>query len=244
MSQTRQLPPAFFVNGRPDVARAVQTGVNWLRDWTKEHGGVPLIITQTGESEGRILQHAPQAGNITRWTIRTIHRSPWDGGPVLVVWANDKILARVADVYKVAAVCAVLDSLDRAPLWLKSRQPVEIGGAKSVLPPIVVVDRIVEIALEHLTNFVNLGTDLVDPSDRSCAIDVVRSLHFGRRQLSPDDAYAWAIQHGWHPRGAGNLRELVIGVAEDKRYRQADPPRSPTGMLAMWAKQALKETES
>jgi len=169
-----------------------------------------------------------------------MYRSAWDGGPVLVVWANDKILGRMDDVYQATAVCAVLDSLDRAPLWLKAHQPTEIGVARSVIPPNVVVDRVVEIALKHLTIFVNLSTDLVDPGDRSCAIDTVRALHVGRKHLSPDDAYAWAIQHGWHPRGSGTLRELVIGIAENKRYRQADPPRNPSELLAMWEREAAE----
>src|SRR2546430_259711 len=123
MGQARPLPPAFFVNGRPDVAHAVQVGVEWLTDWTAKHGGDPVIITPGREPEARVIQAAPQVASFTRQTFRNMLSSPWRGGAVLAVWADDKVLGRVDDDYQVKAVCAVLDSLTHAPLWLKARQP-------------------------------------------------------------------------------------------------------------------------
>jgi hypothetical protein len=237
----RPLSPAFFVNGRPDVAAAVQAGVNWLKAWTVEHGGVPLIITPGREPESRVLKAAPHAASITRQTFRTMLSSPWQGGAVLAVWADDKVLGRIDDDYQVKAVCAVLDSLTHAPLWLKARQPKEIGGADTVLPPAVDLDPIARIALEHLTHSVNLSTGLVHPSDRSHAIDILRALRAGHRTLSPEDAYAWAAQNGWRLDGARDLRELVVGVAAGKRYRQTSRLRPSSELLAMWEREAAKE---
>lgn len=238
MRQPPARRPAFFVNGRPDVSHAVQTGVNWLRDWTAEHGGVPLIITPGREPESRVLQAAPQAAGFTRQTFRTMLSSPWQGGAVLAVWADDKVLGRIDYDYQVKAVCAVLDSFTHAPLWLKARQPTEIGGSGSVLPPAVVMDPVARVALEQLTRHVNLGTGLTHPTDREYAIEIVRALHAGRRKLSPDDAHAWAIQNGWRPDGAGDLRDFVIGVAAGKRYRHRGGTLRPASeLLAMWERE-------
>jgi hypothetical protein len=241
MSEARQRPPAFFVNGRPDVRHAVETGVNWLKAWTSEHGGVPLIITPGREPEGRVIQAAPQAAKFVRQTFRTMLSSPWQGGAVLVVWADDKVLGRIDDDYQVKAVCAVLDSLTHAPLWLKARQPTEIGGSDTALPPAVDLDPVARIALEHLTRSVNLSTGLIHPSDRSHALAVVETLHGGGRKLSPDDAHAWATQHGWRSDGADDLRKLVAGVAAGKAFRQDGPYHSSSEMLAMWEGEAAKK---
>src|SRR5258708_30270206 len=135
MSDARQRPLAFFVNGRPDVTHAVQSGVGWLRDWTAEHGGDPVIITPGRVPEGRVIQAAPQAASFTRKTVRNLLSSPWQGGAVLAVWAGDKVLGRIDDDYRVKAGCAVLDSLTHAPLWLKARQPHEVGRTRTMLPP-------------------------------------------------------------------------------------------------------------
>jgi hypothetical protein len=237
----RPRPPAFFVNGRPDVAVAIQVGVNWLNDWTAEHGGVPLIITPGREPERRVLQAAPQAGSVTRQTFRTMFHSPWQGGAVLAIWSDDKALGRIDDDYRVRAVCAVLDSLTYAPLWLKAWQPVEIGGGESVLPPAVEIDPVARIALEHLTHSVNLSTGLVHPNDRSLAIDYLRALHAGRKKLSPDNTHAWAIQNRWRADGAAELRDLVIGVAAGKHYRYSRMARPSSELLAMWEREAASE---
>jgi len=241
VDEPRPLPPAFFVKGRPDVPRAVQTGVHWLKAWTIEQGGVPLIISPARESEGRIVQMAPDAGRVIRQTFLTMFRSPWKGGPVLAVWADDKVLGQIDDDYRVTAVCTVLDSLTHAPLWLKARQPTEIGGSDSVLPPAVDLDPIARVALEQLTRHVNLGTGLTHPSDRGYAIETVQALHAGRRKLSPDDVHAWAAQHGWRPDGANDLRDLVIGVAAGKHYRHRGGTLRPASeLLAIWKREAAK----
>jgi hypothetical protein len=230
------------VNGRPDVEGAVRLAVEWLKDWTTEQGGVPLIISPTRESEGRILHMAPDAGSVTRQTFSTMFRSPWKGGPVLAVWADDKVLGQVDDEYRVAAVCTVLDSLTHAPLWLKARQPAEVGRSDSVLPPAVDLDPIARVALEQLTRHVNLGTGLTHPSDRGYAIEIVQALRAGRRRLSPDDAHAWAAQHGWRRVGANDLRDIVIRVAEGRRFQHRGGTLRPAPeLLAMWEREAAKK---
>ncbi len=241
MDEPRPLAPAFFVNGRPNVSQAVQTGVNWLMDRTGQYGGVPLIITPTRESESRVLQMAPQAQRVTRQTFSTMFRSPWKGGAALAVWADDKVLGRIDDEFQVTALCTVLDSLAHAPLWLKARQPTEIGGSDSVLPPAVDLDPIARVALEQLTRHVNLGTGLTHPSDRGYAIGIVQALHAGRRRLSPDDAHAWAAQHGWRQDGANELRDIVAWVAAGRRFQHRGGTLRPASeLLAIWEREAGK----
>ncbi len=160
---------------------------------------------------------------------------------MLAVWADDKVLGRIDDDYQVKAICTVLDSLTNAPLWLKARQPTEIGGSGSVLPPAVDLDPIARIALVHLTHHVNLGTGLTHPSDRGYAIETVQALHAGRRKLSPDDAHAWAIQHGWRPDGANDLRDFVIRVAAGRRFQhRGGTLRAASELLAMWEREAAE----
>lgn len=234
-------PPAFFVHDRNDVSRGVQLGVNWLTAWTAEHGGVPVIISPTRDSELRVIGMAPQAQRFTRWTFTTSFRSPWAGGAVLAVWPDDKTLGLIDDHARVSAVCAVLDLLEDGPLWLRTRRPVEVGGAHEIPPAAVIEDPVVRVALNFLTHTVNLSTGLVNPRDRGHAIDVLRALAKGRRKVAPDDAYAFAIQNGWRVDGAKELRQLVIGVAAGKRYRDGGLLRSPTELLSYWEDEAAKE---
>lgn len=234
-------PPAFFVHDRNDVARGVQLGVNWLTSWTAEHGGVPVIISPTRDSELRVIEMAPQAKQFTRWTSTTSFRAPWAGGPVLAIWPDEKTLGIIDDHARVAAVCAVLDLLEDGPLWLRTRRPLEVGGAHEIPPAAVVADPVVRVALTQLTHMVNLSTGLVNPRDRGHAIDVLRALRQGRRQLMPDDAYAFAIQNGWRVDAARELRQLVTGVAAGKRYRDGGMLRSPTELLSYWEGEAAKE---
>jgi hypothetical protein len=231
-------PPAFFVHDRHDVSRGVKLGVNWLAGWTAEHGGSPLIITPTRESERRVVLMAPQASRFERQSIATSFRSPWSGGAVLAIWPDDKTLGIIDDHPRVAAVCAVLDGLEDGPLWARTRRPVEVGGAHQIPPAAVIADPVVRVALTFLTHCVNLSTGLVNPRDRGHAIDVLRALAKGRRQVTPDDAYAWAIQNGWRADAARDLRELVVGVAAGKRYRDGGMLVAPSQLLRIWQNEA------
>lgn len=234
-------PPAFFVHDRHDVPRGVQVGVSWLEHWTAQHGGHPLIITPTRRSEREVVLMAPQASRFERESIATSFPSPWAGGAILAVWPDDKTLGLIDDHPRVTAVCAVLDLLEDGPLWLKTRRPNEVGGAHEIPPAALVADPVVRLALIQLTHMVNLSTGLVNPRDRGHAIDVLRALRQGRRQLTPDDAYAFAIQNGWRVDGAKELRQLVIGVAAGKRYRDGGMLRSPSELLSYWEGEAAKE---
>jgi hypothetical protein len=234
-------PPAFFVHDRHDVTRGVQVGVSWLEQWTAEHGGHPLIITPTRTSEREVVRIAPQARRFDRQSVATSFREPWPGGAVLAIWPDDKTLGLIDDHPRVTAVCAVLDLLEDGPLWLKTRRPTEVGGAHEIPPAAVIGDPVVRVALKQLTNMVNLSTGLVNPRDRGHAIDVLRALATGRRKVAPDDAYAFAIQNGWRVDAAKELRQLVIGVAAGKRYRDGGMLRSPSELLSYWEGEAAKE---
>jgi hypothetical protein len=89
---------------------------------------------------------------------------------------------------------------------------------------------------------VNLSTGLVNPRDRGHAIDVLRALAKGRRHVTPDEAYAWAILNGWRVDAARELRQLVIGVAEGKRSRDGGMLRSPSELLKIWQSEADAES--
>jgi hypothetical protein len=142
----------------------------------------------------------------------------------------------------VTALCAVFDFPTQAPLWRKARHPTELGAEVPVQVAAAdpVADPVARVALKRLTSFVNLSTGLVSSRDRSYAIDVLKALKIGRRRLAPDDAYAWAVQHGWRTDGATELRELVIGVAAGKRYRGGGLLGLPSQMLAMWERDAAE----
>jgi len=116
-----------------------------------------------------------------------------------------------------------------ASLWLKARQPTEIGGSDSVLPPAVDLDPIARVALEQLTRHVNLGTGLTHPSDRGYAIETVQALHPGRRKLSPDDAHAWAM----HPLGPDDVWHEGDQAPNSANSTSADIDWSPVVTAAV-----------
>jgi hypothetical protein len=161
----------------------------------------------------------------------------------LAIWPDDKSLGLIDDHPRVTAVCAVLDLLEDGPLWLKTRRPTEVGGAHEIPPAAMIGDPVVRVALKQLTQMVNLSTGLVNPRDRGHAIDVVRALAKGRTQVAPDDAYAFAIQNGWRVDGAKELRQLVIGVAAGKRYRDGGMLRSAAELLKIWQTEADAESQ-
>jgi hypothetical protein len=188
-----------------------------------------------------MVEMAPQARHIERQSIGTSFRQPWLGGAVLAIWPDDKTLGRIDDHSDVSGICAVLDMMTDAPLWVKTRRPAEVGGAHELPAPAVIADPVVRVALMQLTSMVNLSTGLVNRRDRGYAIDVLRALIQGRRQVNPDDVYAFAIQNGWRADGARDLRDLVSGVAAGKRYRDGGMLRSGSELLRYWEDKAAKE---
>ena len=91
------------------------------------------------------------------------------------------MLDALDDLKGVIGVIVVPDFLDSADQWANRWSPIVHGQSQS--PPVSLIDDpVVEAALLHLTQMVNLSTGLVHPRDKDMAIEVLRILR-NKREL-------------------------------------------------------------
>ena len=81
------------------------------------------------------------------------------------------------------------------------------------------MSKLVEKALELLTQTVNLSTGISHFADEDAAKDLFLRLHKKKEILLKAEIESWAIQHGWQPRHAEELGSLAQQIGEGKKVR-------------------------
>jgi hypothetical protein len=233
------LPPAFYLNCETCRELEIVPGIRWLLEQAKENGGTPLIVTYVVDQAGRVQATVPGANRIATESLRTYARSGWQGGPVLAVWPDMKMLQTLDDDWRVKAICAVPWTLDRIRDWIRGRQAKDVTGTAEAAG-VPQLDPVVERALEGLTISVNLGTALSNPMDRTMAVHSLRALQKARYNWTPEDILAWALGHGWTNRGAQELAAVARGVKEGRRFQIDKGMRPERDLIAYWKAEVEK----
>jgi hypothetical protein len=101
------------------------------------------------------------------------------------------------------------------------------------------LDPVVEVALEHLSSWINIGTGLAAPEDMKAAVEASRLLAAAGYDLRPKEIESWALLHDWTPDGAADLRQVSEGVLKRSRFTPVGSgPAWVPHILAHWRAEA------
>jgi hypothetical protein len=239
----------FIVGRETGWEPAIAIGLRWLIE-ALSSGATGLIVVPTkgqfssGALVGVIGEPAAKAlsgqgsvsigkGQVLGATARTLRTSRgWSGGPALLLWPDSKLLATMNDDFRVGDLCVVPWTYEEVEPWAEGTHAIDLTGSG----PAELredVEALVEVALESLTNRVNLRTGLVHPSDKAAAVDMFRLLQRARSSWDARTVEAWALEHGWSADGARQLREVATGVQERHRYQTGRGHWAPD-ILNIW----------
>jgi hypothetical protein len=237
------LPRAFYLNCDPCREQDMSVCVPWLADQVNNGGGSPIVVTPVLSQVEQVLSGVPGLAGVIGASISTYRKTRWQGGPVLAVWPDKKMLTTLDDDYRVTAICAVPWALPSIMEWIKAGQAIDLlGKAQTSAAPRF--DPVVEQALESLTISVNLSTALANPIDKTAAVTFLRVLHRARYKMDPGAILAWAMSHGWSARGAQELSDVARGVLEGRAYRVVKNAfRSDAELIAHWKERAAKKKD-
>ncbi len=146
-------------------------------------------------------------------------RDRWTHGVILAMYAGKSMLDKVDDCPNAYAVVVLPGRKDQTSEWARAWNP-EIVGEKLKGPSKPLIDNpVVEKALELLTDHVNLNNDLLTDHDRGPVVELLRRLRDLGELYDPSALRAWAVGHGWSPRGADELQRVAKAVLERRRIR-------------------------
>ena len=201
---------------------------------------VLLLVQGKGQLEAKSIGRALGAGvtksllknQALRWsdsnaslrlaTLRTFQ--PYSGDPdaVLVAYGNKKLLDLVDGMRDLRAVVVIgWGDLKQIDYWIKAWNAVVLGQEQSAEES-PVENQVVEVALQSLSRFVNLGTGLANPDDRAAAEELFWILRDAGEWAEPEAVHSWALRNGWTPSGADDLK-----AAAEKVGKRSSRPRKP-----------------
>jgi hypothetical protein len=228
---------------------AIAIGLRWLVE-ALSGGATGVIVVPTmsqfssGALVGAIGEPAAQAlaaqrlvsfgkGRVVGATARTLSRSRgWSGGPALLLWPDRKLLATLNDDFRVGDLCVVPWTYGEVEPWAEGTHAVDLTRSRAPAPK-QDLEALVQVALESLTNRVNLRTGLVHPSDKAAAVEMFKLLLRARSSWDPLSVETWGFQHGWSAEGARQLRDVAQGVQERHRYQTARGQWAPD-IMKIW----------
>ncbi len=246
----------FYVDAAAADDNAVRDGFRWALTYAKEHKQEQVLLITPGlrnvESLHRIIGR-DAAATLTKFrrlesdgitfVLATQTRLPYSftDGPVLVVWTRDRALDKI-DTLDAPAICAVAWIPENIAGWKANWSPVDIrsGTSRSAADPLV--SPVVEQALEWLTDFVNVGTGLSDPSDRASAVQMFKLLRAAGEAYDPVAVRAWAVRRGWAPVDARALSDVSAKIRDGRALRSGRETMWRADSVAQWRAAAREHT--
>lgn len=204
---------------------ALRDAIVWLVEQAQQRGTEAAIVVpavRSIESLGRVLGSQVAAFAEKHRHIRlggvTVHvfspkTQPYSfEGPVLVPWANSKMV-EAAERLSPPAICATGWSEGGLDDWKRTWAPLDPRGGQTEMsadepPPAV------RGAVKSLSG--PLGNDVVHPMDKRRAVDAFKALQMTGHRVDPVLVRALAVRHGWEPDAADRLREIAAKMAEGR----------------------------
>ncbi len=223
------VPDRFLIDAYGPDDDAVRRGVQWLVEYAREHGASNATVLVPGISNAENLARAlgdlgtrlyknrqARVDGITIALATTLTLRGYNVGPLLAVWANDDMVSKAERVTP-PAICAIPWSDTDLSVWKAAWAPADLRAGEPAGPPPVITNPVVRVAMEHLTNRVNLSAALSHPSDKSAAVLTLKTLVKGRKQFEPAEIEAWAVANGWRQSDAKRLGEMAQAILDDRR---------------------------
>jgi len=157
----------------------------------------------------------PSGSTLRHATLRTVGRVLNDA-ILIAYYAETKMLEAVDDLKGLAGVIVVPDFPESADQWAARWSPIVHGKTQQTSVSLI-DDPVVEAALLHLTQMVNLSTGLAHPRDKDMANEVLRILRYKNHNIDVVKMKSWAIKNGWQSDGANDLARLASKIGSLRR---------------------------
>jgi hypothetical protein len=230
----------YIIDSDPQTPALVADGVCWLvaeANGTNAPAAAILVpevqsIPNLSDALGRAVSRDERAV-ISRGrtlTILTTREMPSSfHGPVLVVWANTKMVER-AEHLEPTALCATSWEPNGLAEWVRvwgATDP-RIGEHRPAqVPPPALAGAVANISFHP-------PGDVLHPSDKARAVDALRALKLCGYEIDPPMLRALAIRRGWLPRAADRLAELA------EKFKAGKPVKGGTKMTKTRARQMVE----
>ncbi len=195
----------WFIDAHGADDDAILEGVRWLLGYAEDHGLSRVSLFLPGLQQVDPLRRAlgsevvsalkknseVRAGSVTiQLLIPTRLSMAHRPEPVLAVWADNKQLVKIDDMYPVA-VCAI--PWNRADIdgWKSNWNPTDLRTGNHGGSETAVSNPVVEAALRSLTDRINVGTGLTHPSDKPAGVQM---FHLLKAAGEPSSHQRW--RHG------------------------------------------------
>jgi hypothetical protein len=228
----RDIPRAYA--GAGSGSAVVGRAVRWLSSLAAEIGGQPLLYVPGRRNVGADPAIERLSKQLPTSTWKTLTSTRWSGGPVLAAWPDRKHLADIDGHTRTTALCVIGWSDDDTAGWLAAYQPTLLASADAPTTAPAISDPVVVEGMKRLTAMVNHANNLAGPLDKRDAVDVLMRLRDAGHDYDPEALYAWALAHGWNPRGAERLRELASKAAAGTRLRRGMPSALREDIVQVW----------
>lgn len=152
----------------------------------------------------------------------------------MAAWPDRKHLAEIDSHGRTTALCVIGWTANDTEGWLTAYQPTLLAATDVPATAPAISDPVVVEGMNILTAMVHHGNNLAGAMDKRDAVDVLMRLHDAGHRYEPEALYAWALAHGWNPRGAERLREPSTKAAAGKRLRRGMPSALRADIVQVW----------
>jgi hypothetical protein len=230
-----------YVPAEPAVERdeALQIAARWVEHESAGRHGKVLVVVPVRNS----IDHSDVLARILAryrdWeTTQTVGHNVGRADVVLAVWASADMLEKIS-ARRPRAICVVQWREEESNDWLSAHAGEDLSSRAPGLEPPTIADPIVRVAIQGMTQSVNLNNRLYQVEDRDAAILTLRLLHKRDHALHPDEIYRWALAHGWPDEGARNLREIAQELLAGRKHRTTRPDYGDD-VYGYWKKEATE----
>ena len=226
---------SLYIESVGPMDDAIKLGFKWLIQRCRETSSCGLIAVGGKQNLSNIAnwsdlgpiftalqkrgQYQKNGVTLLLHTLRKPASS--QNGPVLAIYGGQELLDSVDSIYGEMDVLyipwAENDQADWASTWNASI----LGDKKSTEKE--PLSGISHIALQSLTNSVNLNTGIVHPCDKEAAVRTLETLFYKGADCNPELIRQQLIRMGWEPEDASSVKVLAEKIWEGRR------PRSSTG---------------
>jgi len=223
----------FFIDAHGPDHEAERRGVAWLAEEVVKRGIPGAIVVPVVDSISNLARaigaDAADFAKTNRYftagaariEVFTDRRKPGHfDGPLLVPWSNDAMV-NAAEELSPPAICAIPWAEDDLAEWKRAWNPIDLETGEPVGAAPIALSPLLERALVSLTATVNLSTGIHHPSDQRTVKRLFKALYITGEELDETEVRTWAIAHGWPPRQAEDLAQLVGKIAAGKRVKGA-----------------------
>lgn len=134
---------------------------------------------------------------------------------ILCAFPDDDMLKTLDSVRNLRIAVVVPWRMEEVSEWTRAWNPVVLGKEHSEAEYLI-ENPVVEEAMVMLTHSINTSTGLTHPSDKSGAVELFRILRDNGELYDPTSLRAWALRHGWTPKGAEDLEGYARAVLAGK----------------------------